>query len=379
MQGGQMYSLNPSTGLYEVAKNPGVMSVQTSSQPTTSVQSGLLSVPNNSNNPPTVQGQSPVDTSYAGLLQQLVSKTQMSPEELELNQRLADLKRARAEAIGNEQMMPETNAYQTGRIGIIENVNNAQQANVAQQAQNLATQRQVAGDVLKSAAGLAAPVITGFSNQAFNPQTGEFSGGTSLQSAVQNVVQKLQSGQMTYNDAVAALSGYGQGGVNALQQALPQGFNIAQSNTLAGQQGSVGVNYQLADAALKNVESIIQKLAPAQTTNIPIINRAANWISTQFGVNSDQTRAMTGAVQSLRNAYASLLASAKGGTPTDYSSQAAAEIPNEPTPNDIAAIRHNLKPFLIDFLFAFQFYPLPAFLDIRPFQSKHHSPCCQNN
>ena len=89
-----MYSLNPATGLYEVAKNPGVMSVQASSQPTTSVQSGLLSVPNNSNNPPTVQGQSPVDTSYAGLLQQLVSKTQMSPEELELNQRLADLKRA---------------------------------------------------------------------------------------------------------------------------------------------------------------------------------------------------------------------------------------------------------------------------------------------
>lgn len=217
----------------------------------------------------------------------------------------------------------------------------------AQQAAQAATvQQNVQQSGLGQAAGFSQPQQVGYGVQYTNPLTGQpYGGGTggSLQSAVQGVVQKLQAGQMTYSDALQALSGYGQGGVNALQESLPQGFNIAQSNTLGGQQGSIGVNYQLADTALKNVESILQSLGAAQTTNIPAINKVANWVSTQFGVGSEQTRAMTGAVQSLRNAYASLLASAKGGTPTDYSGQAQAEIPNEPTPNDIAAIRQNFE------------------------------------
>lgn len=213
-------------------------------------------------------------------------------------------------------------------------------------AQAATGQQNVQQQGLGVAAGYSQPQQLGYNMQYTNPLTGQPYGGGqggNLQSVVQGVVQKLQAGQMTYNDALQALSGYGQGGVNALQQALPQGFNIAQSNTLGGQQGSIGVNYQLADTALKNVESILQSLGAAQTTNIPIINKGANWLSTQFGVGSEQTRAMTGAVQSLRNAYASLLASSKGGTPTDYSGQAQAEIPNEPTPNDIAAIRQNFE------------------------------------
>lgn len=198
-----------------------------------------------------------------------------------------------------------------------------------------------AGTVFQS----SLPTYPSYGSQIVDPLTGLPMGGASgsLQDAVNNVVERLTNGTMTYNDAVAALSGYGQGGLNALQQALPPGFNIAQSNTLSGQQGSVNVNYQLAETALNNVETILKDLGALQTTNIPIINRGANWISTQFGLGSEQTRAMTGAVQSLRNAYASLLASVKGGTPTDYSNQAAAEIPNEPTPNDIAAIRHNFE------------------------------------
>lgn len=198
---------------------------------------------------------------------------------------------------------------------------------------------------LGNVAGQIAPIQQPYSNMLINPTTGQpysQTGGT-LQDAVSGVVQKLTSGQMTYNDALSALSGYGQGGVNALQQALPPEFNIAQSNTLSGQQGSIGVNYQLADTALKNVESKLQDLMSLQKTNIPLVNSATNWISTTFGKGSEQTRAMTGAVQSLRNAYGSLLASVKGGTPTDYSSQAAAEIPNEPTPNDIKAIRDNFE------------------------------------
>ena len=196
-------------------------------------------------------------------------------------------------------------------------------------------------------ARVSAPVQVPYSNQFVDPRTGQPVGGGatngSLQDAVKNVVSKLTAGQMSYSDAVSALSGYGQGGINALQQSLPQGFNIAQSNVLAGQQGSIGVNYQLAEAALKNVESLVGELNPSQRTNIPGVNALTQGFSTLTGIGSEQTRAVTGAVQSLRNAYASLLASSKGGTPTDYSGQALAEIPDQPTPNDLKAIRHNFE------------------------------------
>lgn len=198
----------------------------------------------------------------------------------------------------------------------------------------------------QGALGAVAPQFPSYGSQIIQPGLLGSNGGVSganLQQDVASVVQRLQNGTMSYNDALAALSGYGQGGVSALQQALPPGFNITQSNTLATQQGSVGVNYQLAETALSNVENVLQTLGAAQKTNIPLLTKGANWISTQFGIGSKQTREMVGAVQSLRNAYASLLASVKGGTPTDYSSQAIAEIPNEPTPNDIAAVRKNFE------------------------------------
>lgn len=199
---------------------------------------------------------------------------------------------------------------------------------------------------LTSAAGFAQPDQVPYSNQYINPLTGQpVSGGTSgsLSDAVSRVVQKLQSGQMTYNDALNALSGYGQGGVNALQASLPAGFNIAQSNALGGIQGTVGPAYEYADTALRNVEALMSQLPSIQNTNIPLVNQLTQGFSQKTGIGSEGTRAVTGAVNTLRNAYASLLASSKGGTPTDYSGQALAEIPDNPTPNDIAALRANFE------------------------------------
>lgn len=199
---------------------------------------------------------------------------------------------------------------------------------------------------LGNAAGVAAPIQVPYSNQLVNPATGQpYGGGStgSLQDAVSSVVQRLQNGTMGYNDALTALSGYGQGGINALQAALPPGFNIAQSNTLAGQQGTIGPAYDFADKALTNVETLMSQLPSVQNTNIPGVNAVTQGFSTLTGLGSEQTRAVTGAVQTSRNAYAALLASARGGTPTDYSGQAQAEIPDKPTPNDIAAIRKNFE------------------------------------
>lgn len=211
----------------------------------------------------------------------------------------------------------------------------------------LATNQQsVQQSGLSSALGYTQPIQVPYSNQLINPVTGQpVGGGTggSLNDAVTGVVQKLQSGQMTYNDALNALSGYGQGGVNALQQSLPQGFNIAQSNALGGVQGTVGPAYDYASINLKNVEDLMKELPSIQNSNIPILNQITQGFSQKTGVGSEATRAVIGAVNTLRNSYASLLASSKGGTPTDYSGQALAEIPDNPTPNDIAALRKNFE------------------------------------
>lgn len=250
-------------------------------------------------------------------------------------------------AKNTQDVMGNPNYSGTVKIGQAANIaqqQGAQLSGLSDQEKALTQQ----GSAYLSGAGLAAPQLASFSQQAFNPVTGQFSGGDNINQAVTNVADKVKNGQMSYSDALSALSGYGQGGINALQQALPQGFNVAQSNALAGQQGTIGVNYQLAENALSNVESAIKGLQSSpfsaiQGTNIPLVNAAGNYLATQTGQGSEQTRAVTGAVQSLRNAYASLLASSKGGTPTDYSSQAIAEIPNNPTPNDIAAIRKNME------------------------------------
>ncbi len=299
------------------------------------------------------QNQQPQQPQNGGLYGQLIAGlaqrgTQSSPEVEAARENLKNFQLANA---NNQASIASNPNYsldtQVGRGQIVANQYSQQlpamQANVT----NALTQQGQQITALGSAGNLAQPVQVPYSNQFVDPTTGQPVGGGqnggSLQTAVQNVISRLQAGTMTYDQAAQALSGYGQGGVNALQQSLPPSFNIAQSNTLAGQQGSVGVNYQLADAALNNVENLMKQLAPAQRTNIPAINSFTQGFSTATGLGSEQTRAVTGAVQSLRNAYAALLASARGGTPTDYSGQAQAEIPDQPTPNDIAAIRHNFE------------------------------------
>ena len=125
---------------------------------------------------------------------------------------------------------------------------------------------------------------------------------------------------MTYNDALTALSGYGQGGVNALQQALPQGFNIAQSNTLAGQQGSITPALNYANLALNHAKDVLGQLSvPGQTSNIGAISDIANWFSNKSGVGKEATRTKEGALAEARSAIQSVLASVKGGNPTDLS------------------------------------------------------------
>jgi hypothetical protein len=117
--------------------------------------------------------QTGTDTTYQGLIQQLVNKSQMSPEELAANQKIVDLKNQQAMAVGQEQMAPESNAYQTGRVGIINQIAQAQQANAAAQAENYAKQREVATNALNTATGYAKPVTMQYGQAMVNPQNAQ--------------------------------------------------------------------------------------------------------------------------------------------------------------------------------------------------------------
>jgi hypothetical protein len=203
---------------------------------------------------------------------------------------------------------------------------------------------------LNNAAEQTYPMQVPYSNQIIDPTTGQpysQNGGSSgsLNDAMNNVITGLQNHTMAYSDAQNALSGYGQGGANALTKwASDNNFNIAQSNILAAQQGSITPNLNYANAALQNLKTAMSNQQVwGQNSNIPILGGLANWFSMQTGVGKQQTSTKAGAVGEAQQAIASVLASVKGGTPSQYGAQAEALLPSNPTPADIDAAMANLK------------------------------------
>lgn len=295
-------------------------------------------------NPQTgMNGQPPAPTYNAnsGLFGQLVTGLANTPQNTQAvqdaNALIANLKN-NFQQQNNQILTNSGNLTQAGgRQGLLQNQYNTALSAAQTQLQNALTSQQQQQDALYKAAGLVAPTLAGYNQQSFNPITGQFSGGGSLQDAVNNIVQKIQSGQMTYDQATQALSGYGQGGINALQQALPQGFNIAQSASLAGQQGTIQPAYQYAKSALTNLQNAVSNLSSSQNTNIPIINQITQGVSTTFGVGSQAVQAYKGAIAEARSAIQKVLASVSGGTPTDYVGQSNALLPDNATPNQIQA------------------------------------------
>lgn len=237
-------------------------------------------------------------------------------------------------AEGNAAVIAKTTALQQQALG--------EQQKAALTSAGLGQEQQkIQQGALTSVAGLA-PEATRY--DAF---TSDGSGGTfNPTTTANNYAREVISGARTYDDASNAMGLYGSAGKqfldNAIRQANPN-FNFSQAQSLADIQGKIGPQFDFAKSALSSVENALSTLSGSQTTNVPLWNRFANFASLQSGIGSEATRQFVGAVQSLRNAYATVLASARGGTPTDYSSQAIAEIPDIPTPNDLAAIRHNLE------------------------------------
>lgn len=207
------------------------------------------------------------------------------------------------------------------------------------------TQQGLNQSALTGAISANAPQFPSYGSQVYDPASGTFKTGTggTLQDAVSTVADRVKSGQMSYADAISSLSGYGQGGTNALLQALGPNFNVAQSNTLASQQGSIGPALQYANTALSNLQNAVSGLSSTQNTNVPIINQISQGISTTFGVGSQAVQNYRAAVAEARGAIQKVLASVSGGTPTDYVGQSNALLPDNATPNQIAAAVETLK------------------------------------
>lgn len=265
-----------------------------------------------------------------------------------LNRDLSQSRMNQIEAEGQQALAPIPKGVAFGRQANVRQQYEAQQAALSNQlaamtdiARTGQAQQQIELGGLRDVAGFA-PEATRFS--AF---TGGGAGNTfDPNVTAQQYAREVASGARTYDDAVSAMGLYGNAGKQFLDSAIRQvnpNFNFAQSQSFADTQGRVGPQYQFATQALQNVENALQQLGSLQKTNVPLWNQFANFASLQTGIGGEQSRAFVGAVQSLRNAYAAILATAKGGLPSDYSSQAIAEVPDIPTPNDLAAIRHNLE------------------------------------
>lgn len=200
---------------------------------------------------------------------------------------------------------------------------------------------------LNTVAGLISPTQVPYSTQFIDPLTGKpVNGGTSgnLNDSLNSVIAGLKNGTMSYADAQTALSGYGQGGQDALTKwATDNNFNIAQSNTLAGTQGTIKPAFDYANLAMDNLKNSFSALSvPGQASNTQPIADITNWFSNLSGIGKEAVRTKEGALAEARSAIQKVLASIQGGTPTDYTGQSHALLPDNATPADVDAARANL-------------------------------------
>lgn len=282
-------------------------------------------------------------TTYSGMINALANQNVMNNPDYQaqlkayqdaVNQK-AQFESNLSETLAANRLNPIPLEFQQGREQVIQ-----QQNALKQQALQNAINQQQAGlgitqtsqQLAQGALGTAAGLI---------PEPLRYSGSNSIEAVVGDVAQKVSSGQMTYDQAQKALAGYGQAGVNALQQALPGGFNQAQSAALAQQQGTITPAYNFAKKALQTLSDTVSNLGVAQGTNLPVLNAIGNFAQGEI-YRTDATRQYRQAVQEARAAYSQLLA-VGGATPTAADARAMAAIPDNATPNDIAAAIASLE------------------------------------
>lgn len=197
---------------------------------------------------------------------------------------------------------------------------------------------------LGTAAGYTQPIQLPYSNQYIDPMTGQPVGGGatggSLQNAVQTIAQQVQNGTMSYDQGVQALQGYGQGGMNALQQALGPNFSSLQSNAqAAANQAATLQTGTMGGELTKQADTVVQHMQTLKTAyqnltaqfGIPALNQGINWFKGKIGDGELQSYKI--ALTNVRDELAKILG---GGTSTD-GTRATAEslLPDNMSPDQI--------------------------------------------
>jgi hypothetical protein len=269
----------------------------------------------------------------------LINKgTQESPGVAKARQDLQDVLNAEAatkQAIGQQ---PIDYTFQQGRQGLAQQYYAQKEAAAQTGVQNALTANQQQIGALGTAIGTVPDALRyGGSGGQFDPNT-----------KASEYAQDVLSGKRTYNDAVAAMGLYGSVGKQFLDQTIQKGnpqFNFAQAQTLSSIQGTVGPAVQYASSSLDNLSSALgQTQVPGQGSNIPFLNTGANILSDVSGFGGKQTQALRSAVAEARAALTNVFIQ-KGVTPTAAGDQANALIPDNPTPQQVAAAKQTLATF----------------------------------
>ena len=300
--------------------------------------------PNSANgNSPNINSQNNVISSMANnptLLQQLVDRLKSigggnnNPAVQTATQNLQDFQTKKAQNEYDVDTRGGDLAFATGAKGAIENKYAAELPAYQTAVQNALTGQGQQIGATTSAIGAAAPIQVPYSNQIINPLTGQpiiGTGNTTLDTAVQNALKMIQNGS-TYSDATATLSGYGQGGINALQKALPPGFNITKSNTSSGTQ-QTGQNIQTsanaATTSIATLQGLYDKLPGLLGKSNPTLNSITNGIESFFG--SADLSSYKAALDDVRSQFLGVLNSS-GGTPTNNEATVKQYLPDNMTP-----------------------------------------------
>ncbi len=168
---------------------------------------------------------------------------------------------------------------------------------------------------------------------------GGASGGLDPQSQSNTLAKDVISGKMTYQDALNAMSIYGNAGNIFLQQAIRSqspDFNFSQAQSLAPTQGSVGPNLQSAQNSINILQQTIQAMPNWLETGIPALNTIANLVS-NIGIGTGSTAGKLQAIRETRTQVANALGTMTNTTPTAWDSLTETWFPDNATPDQIGA------------------------------------------
>lgn len=297
---------------------------------------------------------------------------------LAANSALTDFRKNAANYQADIYSAPTSARVMQGRGQAVQLANAQTDAALAAGVTNALTGQGQQLTALQGAAGLAAPTAVSPGSVAINPLTGEpiasaptqvpygtqfldpatglpmgggAAAGGSLNpiAAIPSYAQQVAGGGMSYDQAMAALGGNPAfaAELNAQIRAINPNFSAVQSNANAAVQGTtlqqtaqqsnaLQLASQNAYKALTLLNESYNGLTGLQKTPIPLVNKGANLISSNLGLNAAGTQQYQTAIQEARAAVSQVL-SAVGNTPTYSESTAKAIIPDNAGPDQIAS------------------------------------------